>query len=57
MKKLLFLFIMIILLVLACDSSTDSADEYFEPVEDKYKQIEVPIITESTLTAITGGAS
>lgn len=46
MKKLIFLLTVSIILVMACSSSTDPADKYFEPVEEQYKIIEVPIITE-----------
>ncbi len=46
MKKLLFLLGVALALIIACSSSTDPADEYFEPVEERYKIIEVPIINE-----------
>ena len=46
MKKLIFLLAVSIILVMACSSSTDPTDKYFEPVEEQYKIIEVPIITE-----------
>ena len=46
MKKLIFLLAVSILLVMACSSSTDPTEKYFEPVEEQYKIIEVPIITE-----------
>jgi len=46
MKKLFFLLGLSIVLVIACSSPTGNADKYFEPVEEKYKIIEVPIINE-----------
>jgi hypothetical protein len=46
MKKVLFLLGLSIIFVMACSSSTDPTEKYFEPVEEKYKIIEVPIITE-----------
>ena len=46
MKKLFFLLAVSIVLVMACSSSTDPTEEYFEPVDEQYKIIEVPIITE-----------
>lgn len=55
MRKILFLSIVAVLFVFACGSSTDNADKYFEPVEEKYKTIEVPIIYDIDLLTKTGG--
>jgi hypothetical protein len=46
MKKFFFLLGVSIVLVMACSSSIDNTDKYFEPVEEQYKIIEVPIINE-----------
>jgi hypothetical protein len=46
MKKVFFFLGVLIVLMMACSSSTDNTDKYFEPVEEQYKIIEVPIISE-----------
>lgn len=52
MRKLLALVLFSIALVLACSSSANNGD-LWEPVEEQYKTIQVPIIND--VTNLTGG--
>lgn len=53
MKRLFMLIFVSIALVLACSSSTDNSEDLWEPVEEQYKTIQVPIIND--VTALKGG--
>ncbi len=44
-KQLLIVFAAMAVLLLSCDVSTDSNEEGVEPVDDNYKRINVPVIT------------
>jgi hypothetical protein len=48
MKKFLVLVCVSIALVLACSSSTSDSEDLWEPVEEQYKTIQVPIINDIT---------
>ena len=51
MKKLIYLLAAATLLLATCDSSskTNAAEKYYEPVDDQWLSIEIPLVTESDL--------
>ena len=55
LKKIFVLLAAMMVLLLACNTSTDSGDENVEPVDAKYKRIQVPVITNIHLIVKNGG--
>lgn len=46
MKRIVFVWFIVVVLLAACQSSTDDADQPFEPVPEQYRTITVPVINQ-----------